>query len=126
MASHLYNLRDTEKSHHYNLRDSTASATKDQMLHTTADQRLSHTQNEAHTYAQAVQGHVQGQGQEHTQKSQTGQQHHQQHQQQHQQHRHQQQHQQRDHPAAVKLATGTEANLEHPVNPDHDLAHPGH
>ncbi|KAG0296984.1 hypothetical protein BGZ96_008020 [Linnemannia gamsii] len=117
MASHLYNLRDTEKTHHYNLRDTTASATKDKMLHTTAEQQHPHQQNEAH--AQAGPGHVQGQEQDHAQMSHTGQQH----QHQHQQH---QQHQKRDHPAAVQLATGTEANLEHPVHPEHDPTHPGH
>ncbi|KAF9143414.1 hypothetical protein BGX30_000480 [Mortierella sp. GBA39] len=119
MASHLHNLRDTGKTHHYDLRDRTVSATKDQILHSTADQHQ-HEQAHAHAQAQAQHGHAhiqgqgqgQGQGQDHTQKSHTG--HHQQH------------HQQRDHPASVQLATGTEANLEHPVHPEHDPTHPEH
>ncbi|KAF9276991.1 hypothetical protein BGZ88_001412 [Linnemannia elongata] len=114
MASHLHNLRDTGKTHHYDLRDSTVAAAKDHMLHSTADKHQNQAQAHAQGQAQHGQAHTQGQGQgqDHTQKSHTGHQ--------------QQQHQQRDHHASVLLATGTEANLEHPVNPEHDPTHPGH
>ncbi|KAG0273952.1 hypothetical protein BGZ95_010252 [Linnemannia exigua] len=106
MASHLYNLRDTEKTHHYDLRESTVSATKTQMLH--SDPQQQHATNTTTGAA-----HARGQGHEHRQK---------------QSHHTQKSHtdKQRDHPAAVKLATGTEANLEHAVNPEHDPSHPGH
>ncbi|KAF9904153.1 hypothetical protein EC991_002988 [Linnemannia zychae] len=97
MASHLYNLRDTEGSHHYDLRDSTASATKDQMVHSNPQQHSAH--------GQASAAHVHGKHQDHAQKSHTD---------------------KTDQTAPVKLATGTEANLEHPVNPEHDATHPGH
>ncbi|KAF9132905.1 hypothetical protein BGW39_011091 [Mortierella sp. 14UC] len=118
MASHLYNLRDSEGAHHYNLRDSTASATKDQLLHSNPQHQQHHQQHAAHN--QAPSAHAQGHGhgnqqQNHAQKSHT--------QKSHTQKSHTQK---SDLASPVKLATGTEANLEHAVNPEHDPTHPGH
>ncbi|KAG0377212.1 hypothetical protein BGX24_006520 [Mortierella sp. AD032] len=104
MASHLYNLRDTGKTHHYDLRESTVSASKDHVLRSDPQQQHAATTT---TGAAHAQGHGLGHQQDHnTQKSHTD--------------------KQRNHPAAVKLATGSEANLEHAVNPEHNPSHPGH
>ncbi|KAF9098255.1 hypothetical protein BGX23_006671 [Mortierella sp. AD031] len=113
MSSHLYNLRDTGATHHYDLRDRTASATKDQTLHKaqqphhpTHDQAGHQQQHQAHAHAHAQPGHhQQSHGQDHTQKSLAS---------------------NKPEHASVKLATGNETNLEHPVNPEHDPNHPGH
>ncbi|KAF9933760.1 hypothetical protein FBU30_004561 [Linnemannia zychae] len=122
MASHLYNLRDTEESHHYDLRDSTVSATKDKMMHSSTEH-----QNNAAVHTQA--GH-QHQHQQHQHQQQHKQQHPQQHPQ-HGQHGRQQDPTQKSHTekiehAAVALATGGEATFEHPVGPDHYSGHSDH